>query len=91
MKAPVLFAAAALVASSLAAPSFAHASLTPHFHYDGDVVTPNGPRPPWSHGIDPEILHPIPKPRIPWPGPVCLSCPPFQLDERVVTPQVILQ
>ena len=90
MKASLLLAAA-LAATTLAAPSFGHASLTPHVHLDTDVIMPNGPRPPWAHRIDPEILNPIPKPRLPWPGPVCLSCPPFEFDERVITPRVILQ
>ncbi|MEL7114266.1 MAG: hypothetical protein AAGP08_01530 [Pseudomonadota bacterium] len=81
--------ALALVALSLALPAFAHnANGVPHMH-DVDIVAPDlsdalkGPafktRPVWSHRIDPSILNPKVRP-IPFPRPVCLSCPPFEME-----------
>ena len=79
----------ALAASLLAGPVAAHnMNGVPHMH-DIDIVAPDlsealkGPafetRPVWSHRIDPDILNPKVRP-IPFPGPVCLSCPPFEME-----------
>ena len=36
--------------------------------------------------VEPPKLIPIP---VPFPGPVCLSCPPFDLNERLVQPSIL--
>ena len=76
--------AAAVLASTLSAPAFAHSGSGPHVHVgsDGLVLGATYPRPAWAHRIDPSILHPIPKrPPLPWPGPVCLSCPVIDMEQ----------
>ena len=91
MKAPLVLAAAAVLASALAAPGLAHHSLQQHVHAGDDIITATGPRPVWAYRIDPSILHPIPKRiPIPVPGPVCLSCPAMELDQRVIMPRELI-
>ena len=81
---PSIFLAAALMASALGGPALAHSGSGPHVHVGSAdlVLGPTYPRPVWAHRIDPSILHPIPKrPPLPWPGPVCLSCPVIDMEQ----------
>ncbi len=88
--------AAAVLASALAMPAAAHPSAFGQTHVHvvpAPVLTPLFPRrPAWADRIDPSVLHPIPQPRpFPWPGPICLTCPPMPLDERVITPVELMR
>lgn len=69
MKAPTLIALVLSLAS--AAPALAFDSIEAA-EWKGEVSILTGP----SVKIDDDILHPIPKKKIPIPRPHCLSCPP---------------
>jgi len=83
--------AAAVLAVSLAAPSFAHNSAGAHVHLpSGSVIYKGSRHLNRQFEIDPSILYPIPKPKlpIPVPGP-CLSCPVLDMNPGMLVNPVL--
>ncbi len=82
MKLLASLTAASLLAASFAAPALAHSTATAHVHLPSGAVIYKGSRYiNRQFEIDPSILYPVPKRKlpIPIPGP-CLSCPTFDMN-----------
>ncbi|MEM6323070.1 MAG: hypothetical protein AAF748_05275 [Pseudomonadota bacterium] len=80
-----LIMALACLSTTLAVPASAEVVKAIDFRKD-DGYTVYKPKPDYSNLFKERLLYPVPKPKIPGIGPLCLSCPPdvFRIPGRVV-------